>query len=126
MRIKDDYYLKKVKSIRKVKQLISRRKSRISRKKMNKEIKIKNGNIIKNGIKIIQWNKGSSAILNKINEIRDIIEKKRPEIFIINEFNLEENIIKESINIKGYQIELDDLIEDGMARTAIYIRNNIN
>ena len=47
-------------------------------------------------------------------------------LFIINEFNLEDIIDKESINIKGYQLETDDLIKYGMARTAIYIKNNIN
>ena len=60
-------YKKKKKNIIKVKQRISRRKPRPSRKMMNKKIKIKKGNIIKDGIKIIQWNKGSSAILDKIN-----------------------------------------------------------
>ena len=45
------------------------------RKLRNRNQKMKNGNI-RNQIKISLWNKGSSNIRNKIDEIRDIIKEK--------------------------------------------------
>ena len=94
----------------------------ISNKKRNKRIKIKNGNINNNRIKIVQWNKGSCKILNGMIEIREIIKNRKPDVFIINEFNLEEIIDKKIVNIDGYNLELDNLDNN---RTAMYIRRNL-
>ena len=70
---------------------------------MNKEKHTENGNIVnKNKMKIIVWNKGSCKIINGINEIRDIIEEKKPDVFIINEININNEIDIRNVNVKGY------------------------
>ena len=106
-----------------------RRKYMMKNKKSNKLKRSINGNIntYDNKIKIIQWNKGSSDILNMLQEIKDIIKIQKPEVFIINELNLEDDINIESINIKGYSLEIDQLMEkSGISRTGMYIKNNLN
>ena len=55
--------------------------------KINKKIKSINGNIQKT-IKIISWNKGNALAGNRINELKLIINREKPEVFFINEFNL--------------------------------------
>merc|ERR1712055_912509 len=90
--------------------------------KRNKNIKIKNGNI-NNNIKIISWNKGNSLAGNRMNELKLILKRDKPEIFFINEFNLDFNQDINLVNVKGYKLELDSLyIERGIARTAAYIK----
>ena len=50
-----------------------------------------NGNGSSKGIKIAHWNKGSSHLVNKISEIKNIIAKYRPHILGVSEANLLEN-----------------------------------
>ena len=97
-----------------------------SEKKLrNKLIKSLNGNI-KNQICILLWNKGNSLLKNKIQELRDIVTEKKPEIFVVNEFNHSNEEDMSPTHIEGYQIELDT-VPDGSTthRNAIYIKNNI-
>ena len=49
----------------------------------NRKIKSTNGNI-QNNIKIICWNKGNAKAGNRINEIKLILSRDKPEIFFIN------------------------------------------
>ena len=61
-----------------------------------------------------------------MNELKLILKRDKPEIFFINEFNLDFNQDINLVNVKGYNIELDSLyIERGIARTAAYIKKNI-
>ena len=55
-----------------------------ARKRRNKKKKMINGNINSNRLKIMQINKGNSPILNKFNEIKDMICEKNPDILVIN------------------------------------------
>ena len=48
-------------------------------KNHNKKMHTKNGNI-KNNLKIMQWNKGSSNISRRISEIKEMVQKNSPEI----------------------------------------------
>ena len=64
--------------------------------------------------------------MNCLNEIKDLIIEERPEMLIINELNLEEDISIDNINIDGYNIEIDNLYKKGMARTGVYIKKNLN
>ena len=87
-----------------------------------KKIKTINGNIQKS-IKIISWNKGNALAGNRINELKLIISREKPEVFFINEFNLNKDIDSNSLNIKNYHLELDNLYKTkGIARTAVYIK----
>ena len=79
-----------------------------------------------NKMKILQWNKGNSQIIYKMNEIKDIMKEKKPSIFIINELNIDDITNVMNININGYTLELDELRKNGMSRTGMYIKNNLN
>ena len=107
---------KKIKKLKIPKKLYKK-----SHKKMNKKKKIENGNN-NNKLKILQWNKANSNIINCLNEIKDIIKEKTPDIFVINEFNLDSETDIRAINISGYDIEIDDLIKRKLSRTGMYIK----
>ena len=93
----------------------------MDKNKRNKKIKTINGNIQKS-IKIISWNKGNALAGNRINELKLIISREKPEVFFINEFNLNKDVDINLLNIKNYHLELDNLYETkGIARTAVYI-----
>ena len=58
--------------------------SQNKRKLANKAIKMLNGKIKQNSIKILNWNKGSSNIIKKIDDIKDFIKAYKPKVFVIN------------------------------------------
>ena len=62
--------------------------------------------------KIILWNKGNSNISIKIDEIREIASRKKPEVIIINEFNYNKDDAVSSTIIENYNLELDTLEKD--------------
>ena len=60
---------------------------------------------------------------NRINELNLILKRDKPEIFFINEFNLDFNQDINLVNVKDYNLELDSLYNKrGIARTAAYIK----
>ena len=81
-------YFRNVKSVRKCKvnicisNYISGRT--YLRKRMNRIQKAYNGNINGNSIKILSWNKSGFNILNKMNEIKEIITTHKPHILYVN------------------------------------------
>ena len=76
----------------------------MSHKERNKKIKIENGNINSNKLKILLWNKANSNIMNRINEIRDIAIERKPDIIIINEFNQEDDTNEDQVHINGFKL----------------------
>ena len=63
---------------------------------------------------------------NRVNEIKSILKREKPEIFFINEFNLDFNKDINQVEVKNYSLELDNLYtEKGISRTAAYIKKNI-
>ena len=99
----------------------------ISQKKIkNRRKRSENGNINKT-MKIMQWNKGNSFLRNKIEDIKDIIRKHKPEVLVINEVHLNMDDDQTILNIKGYRVETDSLMESQKTiRTMILIKDNIN
>ena len=99
------------------------------RKIANKLKKASNGNInkIKKVIKIIGWNKGNLELISKIDDIKILINEKKPDVFVINELNLYKNYDPKMFDIDGYNFEYDNLFKTrGVSRTGIYIANNLN
>ena len=97
------------------------------RKRRNKKIKIKNGNINTNNIKIVLWNKGSSNMSAKMNDIKEIISKQRPQVLIITELNFEEYDHDGLTKIKGFNFIHDNLRDtDGCSRTGMCIQNKMS
>lgn len=70
----------------------------------NKLVKSLNGNISKKrGIKICTWNKGNSLLINRMPEIKNIINQHKPLLFGISEARFREKDDKNSIEISDYQ-----------------------
>ena len=94
------------------------------RKVRNRKKRSINGN--RNVIKLTAWNKGGMDLEMKIDEIKVIIEEKKPQILIVNELNLNIESDYNITNIKGYNFEIDQLYEkNGIGRTGMWIDENM-
>ena len=79
------------------------------------------------GIKMITWNKGPAALHTKMDEIKTIIEARRPLIFAIHEANLQPNIDKKLVNISGFRLYTDPLGGRGLNnRTVVYVHESLS
>ena len=80
-----------------------------------------------NILKIIQLNKGDSELLNRTDQINEILEKHKPHLAVINELNLDpyDSITR---NMFGeYKLEADNLdITDKKSRTGILVHKTIH
>ena len=77
-------------------------------------------------MKIIGWNKGNLDLISKIDDIKVIINQKKPDVFVINELNMYKNFDPKMFAIDGFNFESDNLFKTrGVARTGIYIANNL-
>ena len=87
---------------------------------------MENNKKITTNLKIISWNKGPSRVKNTINNLRHIVTTHKPHIMAIQEYNLTDTDDINQLNIPGYKIELDTLMEEnGIARTALIISDDI-
>ena len=78
-------------------------------------------------IKMIQINKGTSELNQKIVQINDIIHRFKPQILVINELNLTSNDTMTRNMFTGYNLETDNLdIIDKMSRTGVLIQKNLH
>ena len=92
---------------------------------MNKLQRAINGNINKN-LKILTWNKGNALIKNAMVEIKDLIDKYKPDILVINELRLQKDDDISVAFVRGYRLEVDNLRENYKeSRTGIYIKENL-
>ena len=101
-----------------------------NKKTINKNAHIKNGKK-KNGGKIyiyiyMNWNKGNSNAVNRITTIEQVLATHTPDILCIHEFNFRQNDERGLLQIKGYYLYTDSMLEEyGMSRTGIYVKNEI-
>ena len=73
------------------------------------------------------WNKGNGEFSNKKDEIELKIAKYAPIIFGILEVHMAVNAYLPALQISGYSLERDNLIQNGIrTRTAMYISDRIN
>ena len=95
----------------------------ISAKNSNKMNHISNGNI-KGSLKLLHFNKGNSKLANKMDDILYIIGTHKPDLFSLQEANLD---IKDIPNIQGYNIEFSTLSPNyNISRTVVLIKEGIN
>ena len=97
----------------------------ITKSEKNKLAHILNGN--KNqrgtGIKYLYWNKGSSFLFNKMEEISSIIQTHKPHIFGLGEANFHHDHNIEEMKIPGYNLHIDSCVNNpnlGVARVVVY------
>ena len=70
----------------------------------NFEARYKFGNKKVAGIRLLHWNKGSSYLENKMNEIATIIDKYKPHVFGISEANFLHDHHSSNVEIPEYKI----------------------
>ena len=92
-------YQKKIRKIQKTKIWYP------TRRKMNSNIKQKNGNIKKNIMKIMQWNAGHKKWSNKVTEIQALVDQYDPEVCYITEANMGNETPDHDKVIQGYTLE---------------------
>ena len=103
----------------------TKKQIKISKKQKNKIKHSENGNINKNLV-LMNWNKGNSKFLHRIDTIRHIIQEHRPDIFAIQEANLSNSDDIRLAQVQGYYLETDQLIQyKNLARTVMYISHDI-
>ncbi len=91
-------------------------------KQINKNAKSYNGNI-KNNLKLIQYNKGNADLQNRMIDLIDIIDEHKPELLIVNEANLHKDTDLSLVNIKGYSLEMYNLMDiSNVVRTGKIIK----
>ena len=77
------------------------------------------------GIKVISWNKGSSYFVNKIGDIKEVINSNKPHILTLSEANINSDDLN-YINIDDYILEYDNLlINNNRSRSCMLIHNDI-
>ena len=94
-----------------------------SNKLRNKEVKIRNGNIMKS-VKVIHWNLGSKYWDNKKEEIQCIVDEMKPDIIYISEANIFSGLLPELRIIEGYNLVVSRFMDTtGYSRLALLIRD---
>ena len=92
---------------------------------MNKEVHTLKGNINTN-ISILNWNKGNSSFINKKDTIEYILQQEKPDILTLQELNITDTEDINLLQIQGYNLEIDQLLEThGRSRAGIVIKNTI-
>ena len=78
--------------------------------------------MMNNVLKIIQVNIGDFALINRSDQLNEILTTQKPHIMIVNELNVElnDNISKNCFG--KYKLETDKLqIVDKLSRTGVLI-----
>ena len=96
----------------------------------NKKCRAKFGNRSHNGrgIKFLMWNKGSSLLQNKHQEIETLIETYRPHIFGLCEANLKHGVDISLVQHQDYQLHVPRSIDNlavGTARVVVYTHSSL-
>ena len=94
------------------------------RKRANRNIKSKNGNT--SDLKIFSWNKSDRNIENKMEAIKNIINKHNPSILFVQELNFNIYQCQSIVNIPKYKFEVDNLLESNQrARIGCWVKRDL-
>ena len=100
----------------------------IEHKKMNKSVKIVNGNRVKRSLKIMEWNMGSRHWTNKRDDVQEIMDELDPDIMYITEANIFKQDPEYLINIDRYKMVYPNTWTNAnleYARIVMLIRTDI-
>ena len=87
-----------------------------------------NGNIKKNGIRIIHWNPGSKHLHNKLVNIESLINMYQPGILGISESNFFRAHDINDVQIANYKLYFSETLHNdnlGVSRIAVYVHTSI-
>ena len=89
----------------------------------------KNKNKKSKGIRIFHWNKGSSHLENKIDEIKGLFDEYKPDIFGISEANFFKHHDINKVQIENYDLHLCTTLDNptlNISRVAVYTHKSLN
>ena len=84
----------------------------------NFQIKFTYGNRRSSGIKIAHWNKGKSFLINKMTEVRSIVEKHQPHILGLSEANLLATHDRSLVVLDDYNLHVCQTIKNPLLATS--------
>ena len=79
-------------------------------------------------MKLLHWNKGSSILENKIDEIETIINEYRPHLFGLSEANFYKQNDASNVNIPDYEIYTCLSIQNpqlNISRVVVYVHKSV-
>ena len=86
------------------------------------------GNKQKSGLKISQWNAGHGFLINKQDEICQIVEEQRPDIFGITESSFFNSHSLNDVTIKDYSIFFASTLDNpqlDVSRVSVYVHKDV-
>ena len=95
----------------------------------NREVHAKNENLANRGkpIKICYWNKGSSYLCNKQEDIKEIINTHRPHVLSLGEEGFKKDHDLTEVQQPGYSLHLDQCQASlGVSWCAVYTHNSLS
>ena len=101
---------------------------RLSSRKLNKEVHARYGNQVNRGkqIPICYWNKGLSYLINKKEDIKQIIYRYKPMVLGLGEAQVEPNHDLTDIQQPGFTLHLDGCQASlGVSRCAVYTQKKV-
>ena len=84
----------------------------------NFQCKYTYGNRKARGIKIAHWNKGNSFLINKMTEVRSIVEQHHPHILGLSEANLLASQDKSLVQLEDYKMHICQTINNSSLATS--------
>ena len=91
---------------------------RVSRKKLNQQVKALTGNRSNRGIKLAHWNAGSAHLHNKMDELETVVSDLHPHVLGVSEANFKREHSLEDVQIPEYDIVLSKTIENDQLRVS--------
>ena len=74
----------------------------------------------------MSWNKGNAHLSNRMEAIKQIILKNKPQVLVISELNFKQEDHISLTNIPGYTFECDSYRENNAtSRLGMWIKNNL-
>ena len=100
----------------------------LSHKNNNKQVKIINGNRVNlKQLKVMHWNCGSRAWINKMVEIEGLLAEKKPDLIFITEANLWDDVNLDECQITGHKLYFPKTMDSmNHARILLVVRNDLN
>ena len=102
------------------------RRKKSERKHLNKDLHLKHGN--RKCLKIDSWNSGHSQLNNQMNEVKMLVQKRRPHLFLIKEANLWKSQGVDVVKLDGYKIFKTKMYDEERrqcSRVVVYVQNGV-
>ena len=98
-------------------------KPRISRKKINQQVRAIVGNRSNKGIKLAHWNAGSAYLHNKVDDLVEVVADLHPHVLGVSEANFKREHSLDEVQIQDYDLVLSKTVENeglvGLSVTSI-------